>query len=235
VGTVIATIPEVAAGNSSATATPTWVNVAIALAGSAVAANVAGGVIARLRATADARRERYAAAARLLVARIEYPYRVRRRTSDDPVLIATLADRGHDLQEQLADAKAWVTAESRAMGDLYSRSLIAIDQRVAPACREAWDSDPVDTPSGMNVGDFGPRGVQRCVDRFTCAAHYRFGWRRILPNRLLRRLLTSDERRSERRAALNRMTEEAGEAGIYEGAPADYTAALKVARKRRAK
>lgn len=202
-GTVIATIGDVAAGTTSAAATPTWVNVALALAGSAVAANVAGGVIARLRATADARRERYAAATRLLVARIEYPYRVRRRTSNDSTLIAVLADRGHDLQEQLADAKAWVTAESPAMGDLYGRSLIAIDQKAASACREAWDSDPVDTASGMNVGDFGPRDVQRCVDKFTCAVHYRFGWRRILPNRLLRRLLASDERRSERRATLN--------------------------------
>lgn len=99
----------------------------------------------------------------------------------------------------------------------------------------AWEGDPVDTASEMNVGNFGPRDVQKCVDNFTCAVHYRFGWRRILPNRLLRRLLTSDERRGEHRATLNRMTEEAGEAGIYEGSPDVYAAALEAARKRRAK
>jgi excisionase family DNA binding protein len=41
-------------------------------------------------------------------------------------------------------------------------------------------------------------------------------------------------RRAERRAALNQLTEEAGELGLYDGTPADYTTALKSARRRRA-
>jgi hypothetical protein len=44
-----------------------------------------------------------------------------------------------------------------------------------------------------------------------------------------------DARRSERRATLNRMTKEAGDAGIYEGSPENYAVALKAVRKRRAK
>jgi excisionase family DNA binding protein len=53
-----------------------------------------------------------------------------------------------------------------------------------------------------------------------------------------RRILFSDllsyvrQRREERTAALDRMTEEASEAGIYGGRPEDYAAALKKARKR---
>jgi excisionase family DNA binding protein len=43
-----------------------------------------------------------------------------------------------------------------------------------------------------------------------------------------------ERRRSERRAALNELTEEASEAGIYDGSPDDYAAALKSARRRRA-
>ena len=56
-----------------------------------------------------------------------------------------------------------------------------------------------------------------------------------------RRILFSDllaylERRGEeRRAALDRMTEEASEAGLYDGRPEDYAAALKKARKRAAR
>lgn len=42
-------------------------------------------------------------------------------------------------------------------------------------------------------------------------------------------------RRDERRAALNQLTEEASELGLYEGSPADYTTALKSARRRRAR
>jgi excisionase family DNA binding protein len=43
-----------------------------------------------------------------------------------------------------------------------------------------------------------------------------------------------ERRRAERRAALNRMTEEAGEQGLYDGSPDDYSKALKSARQRRA-
>ena len=56
-----------------------------------------------------------------------------------------------------------------------------------------------------------------------------------------RRILFSDllaylERRGEeRRTALDRMTEEASQAGLYDGRPEDYAAALKKARKRGAR
>ncbi len=43
-----------------------------------------------------------------------------------------------------------------------------------------------------------------------------------------------ERRRAERRAALNQLTEEAGELGLYDGIPADYASALKSARHRRA-
>ena len=42
-------------------------------------------------------------------------------------------------------------------------------------------------------------------------------------------------RRDERRAALNQLTEEASELGLYDGSPADYATALKSARRRRAR
>ena len=56
-----------------------------------------------------------------------------------------------------------------------------------------------------------------------------------------RRVFLSDllayqrKRQTDRRATLNRMTEEASEAGIYEGSPGDYAAALKAERKRLAR
>jgi excisionase family DNA binding protein len=56
-----------------------------------------------------------------------------------------------------------------------------------------------------------------------------------------RRILFSDllaylqRQRDERRTALDRMTEAASEAGLYDGRPEDYAAALKRARKRSAR
>lgn len=44
-----------------------------------------------------------------------------------------------------------------------------------------------------------------------------------------------NRRREERRAALNQLTEEASELGLYDGSPADYATALKSARRRRAR
>lgn len=41
-------------------------------------------------------------------------------------------------------------------------------------------------------------------------------------------------RQHQQRAALNQLTEEASELGLYEGSPADYASALKSARRRRA-
>ena len=42
-------------------------------------------------------------------------------------------------------------------------------------------------------------------------------------------------RQEEQRAALNQLTQEASELGLYEGSPADYAPALKSARRRRAR
>lgn len=56
--------------------------------------------------------------------------------------------------------------------------------------------------------------------------------RRILFTDLL---AYTEQQRTDRRAALDRMTEDASEAGLYGGTPEDYAAALKRARRRAAR
>lgn len=112
--------------------------------------------VARSNAAADRRRVRYAEAVATLVAWIELPYRVRRRTSDDPTTLTALADRGHELQERMAFDQAWINTQSVDVGEAYKEARVSIGPLVGGAVRSAWDSPPVTSPSEMNLDDWGP-------------------------------------------------------------------------------
>lgn len=172
---------------------PAW----LWLIGAAAALMVSSGLvgqlltsaIVRLRETAAVRRDKYSRAVELLTARIEYPYRIRRRTSDDPAAIAALAADGHRLQEQLAATRAWITTESSVVGEVFAQSLAGLDEPFKLACRQAWASPPVTSAAGMNLNGFGMGNQQQLVDAVEHAAAYRFGIRRLLLAALLRRRL----------------------------------------------
>jgi hypothetical protein len=157
---------------------------------SSVIANIVTAAMTSLRASAEIRRQRYAAAVELLAARIEFPYRIRRRTSDEPQTLTKLADIGHDLQQQLAQSRAWVTAENAVMGEVFDACIAALDEPFKNASRDAWDSDAVTGPKQMNLNGFGMGEQQHVLASMQRALVYRFGWRRLISNGQLRRLLT---------------------------------------------
>ena len=163
-----------------------WIVIALTLLGSSVVAGLITSVLGNLRAAATARREGYANAVRSLIARGEYPYRVRRRVSDDPDVLAALVSRGHDLQEQLAACRTWVTSEHRALADLFGKALAEIDATVKQATVDAWNQAPVTTAGGMNLNGWGPGDQRPHLAPLERAIAYRFGWRRLLPWRLWR-------------------------------------------------
>ncbi|MEV4415594.1 hypothetical protein [Catellatospora sp. NPDC049609] len=168
------------------------ITIVLSILGSSVVAGLIGTVLGNTRANATARRERYAQAARTLVAWAEYPYRIRRRTGDDAATLTALADRGHALQEQLAESRAWIAAESQAISEVFDNCHREITTLVGPACGAAWKAAPVTTGAEMNLGNFGPRGVEVIVARMERAVIYRFGlrrlmWRRWVIQRLRRR------------------------------------------------
>ncbi|MFB9238121.1 hypothetical protein ACFFWC_21625 [Plantactinospora siamensis] len=163
-----------------ATTEPPTITIALAVLGSSVVAGLISVILGNTRANATARRERYAQAVRTLVAWAEYPYRIRRRTSDDAVTLTALADRGHTLQEQLAESRAWIAAESRAMSEVFDACLDEINPLVGPACAIAWQQPPIAKSAEMLLGDFGPRGINAIVARMECAIIYRFGLRRLM-------------------------------------------------------
>jgi hypothetical protein len=126
------------------------------------------------------RRQQYAEAVGTLVAWIEFPYRIRRRTDDEAATLHDLATIGHKLQERLALHKAWISAEHSGMADAYANALSKISQLVTPTLREAWNSPCVRTPAGMNLGEWGPG--KKCgviVQEFQTLITLRFGWWRV--------------------------------------------------------
>lgn len=173
--------PAVPANDNS---TNVWLLVVISLLGSSVFAGVITSVLGNLRAAATARREGYANAVRSLIARGEYPYRVRRRVSDDAEVLSGLVERGHDLQEQLAACRTWVASEHRVVGALFEAALATIDGTVGPAIKDAWNQPPITAAAGMNLNGWGPGDQWSHVAKLERAIAYRFGPRRLIPSRL---------------------------------------------------
>jgi hypothetical protein len=137
-------------------------------------------VFARLGEAAARRRDGYARASRALVALAEYPYRIRRRTSDSPEALANLADRGSELQEELRCCDTWVRCENPRMGQVWDEVLADLRAATGPASNEAWEMPPVSKAADMNIGPWGPQGVEAKLERFENAAAWRFGGRRMV-------------------------------------------------------
>lgn len=126
------------------------------------------------------RREGYAAATRELVAWVEYPFRIRRRTSDDPAALSVLADLGHEHQEHLRYRQTWIAGEDRWVASVFTEVRSDLAAILGAACNDAWASEPIRAASGMTLGDWGPNDVELHLERFENAVGYRFGWRRFV-------------------------------------------------------
>ena len=152
----------------------------VAVASFPVAGAIVVAVVPRWAEARERRRTRYAEAVRALVAWAEFPYRVARRVSDDPDVLAALAAEGHALQEDLAFFEAWVSAESKAVGRLYREVSDAVRAAVGPALQAAWRESPVGNAADMNVGSLGidRDSLRELLARIAMASQTRFGVRR---------------------------------------------------------
>jgi hypothetical protein len=142
-----------------------------------------------LRDNAVLRRDKYAAAVGHLAAWAEYPYRIRRRTSDDPETMTRLANLGHQLQIDSACHRGWVAGESTAVAGVYDAWLDKIQAESAAPLSQAWQEGPVTAPAGMVLNGFGPPSAAPAVTAVETALSYRFGLRRLMwPSWVARRL-----------------------------------------------
>jgi hypothetical protein len=136
--------------------------------------------LSRWSETSSRRREGYSSATRELVAWAEYPYRIRRRTTDDPAELSRLANLGNDLQEALRFRQTWVTAEDVWLARVFQEVRDDLGRTVGTACTDAWNKAPISSAAEMNLGGWGPVGVNPHLERFEHAVRFRFGWRRVV-------------------------------------------------------
>jgi hypothetical protein len=181
----------VAASAAMPSPTPFWFTLATFILGSSVVAALGNNVVSSLRAAAEVRREGYAETSRALISRVEFPYRIRRRTSDSPEVLADLSRIGSDIQERLAAQRTWVAGESRAMAAFLDQVCAAIDEHIRAASADAWSHPAITAPEHMILGDWGPGAAAATpLGQFRHAASFRFGLRRLVPAFVWRRWVT---------------------------------------------
>ena len=189
-------IVHLAEGAPLAAATPSWLILVGLLLSSSVATSVVGNVLSSLRSGAEVRREGYAEMSRVLISRVEYPYRIRRRTSDSPEALAELSRMGSDIQERFAAQRTWVAAESREMSKVLDSVCESIDSQIGAAASEAWSQPAIASPHEMVLGAWGPGAAVRSpLTQFRRATTFRFGIRRLIPGFLWRCWVMSPRRR----------------------------------------
>lgn len=138
-------------------------------------------MISRSGEAANRRRDQYAQAVQTLVAWIEFPYRVRRRTDDSPTTLGSLAELGHDIQERLACHQAWIATEHPPVAARYNETRQTIGPVIGAAITEAWNTPPTDTAAQMNLGEWGPGFTcTPAIARFQREIEQRFGLRRFV-------------------------------------------------------
>lgn len=170
----------VAATHGLTTAQTSLIAAAISLLGIIVTAAL-GAALGRWAEATNRRRAQYADAVAALVAWAEYPYRIRRRTSDDPAELGRLRDLGHDLQERLRSNHTWMTTENATGGNTYRKVWQLISAQTAPAAKDAWNHPPVTSAAGMNLNGWGPGDPSDVLDLLQHVIATRFGYRRVMP------------------------------------------------------
>lgn len=140
-----------------------------------------GAVLGRWADAANRRRSQYSDAVATLSSWAEYPFRVRRRTSDDPTDLAALRDIGHDLQERMRCHQAWITTENTSVANAYKAVKAAICAAAGPALQDAWGHPPVTTAARMNLNGWGPTKPDDHLDILEYVIASRFGYDRLMP------------------------------------------------------
>ncbi len=153
-------------------------------------------VLARRKSREEERarlRQAFAEALRAQAAYKEFPYAIRRRSSERPAEErARLTDALREIQAQISVYLAWTAAESQDVGHAYSELVKQTRQVAGTAMKAAWEADPISSDAEMiiprTVVDLSPLkqaedAYMQAVIRHLIAlapwqgeAQSRFGW-----------------------------------------------------------
>jgi hypothetical protein len=123
----------------------------------------------RLASLERSRRECADALAEAL-AWLELPYRIRRRTDDEPETLAGLAERIHHLQERLAFHESWLQVEVPGAYEPYRALVDGIRDGSRDALKQSWEEAPKTEAKDMNIGDVPAPDVRGLREVFCEAA-----------------------------------------------------------------
>lgn len=125
--------------------------IAVALVTSSFVAAVANVLLGQWAISRQYRRDRYADIVGTLVARLELPYRIRRRTDDNAATLQELAERFHSNQEKLVADETWVAADSESVFTAWKSARAKLDPWFLEQSRQAWMQPPVAAGTHMNL------------------------------------------------------------------------------------
>lgn len=112
-------------------------------------------VLARRKSREEERarlRQAFAEALRAQASYKEFPYAIRRRSSEKPAEERTrLTDALREIQAQLSFYLAWTAVESKDVGQAYAELVEQTRQIAGTAMKAAWEANPISSDAEMII------------------------------------------------------------------------------------
>lgn len=101
---------------------------------------------------------------------LELPYRIRRRTDDNPETVRGLVGRIHHLQERLVFHESWLQVEVPGAYPAYIALVRGIKEGSSDTLKQSWAEPPKTKAIDMNLGDVPAPDVRELREAFCKAA-----------------------------------------------------------------
>jgi hypothetical protein len=153
--------------------------IAVAVLGSGVVVAVVTAYLNSRQIVVERKRKACADALSDVMAWLEAPYLIRRRTSDEAATLAAIRDELREIQQRLNFHEAWLRFEAPHAFESFSALLLAVRNEIREPIQEAWRSPPTTTAGGMNLGALYGASFAKQIADFTNAARKDIGYLRF--------------------------------------------------------